>query len=127
MFDVADLLTSSDDDNSLGYTAIMASLSSSDYEDITDSEEKNEIGDEHLEPSKTEQKTPLMPHKKDKGGKQTSKERRKMTNKGALPIFFHTWSYDKNGILKKRRKPTWKVKARKKFKGYYITTTIQRI
>ena len=120
-FDKVDLQTNSDDDNSLGYTEIMESLTNSDYEDSTDSEaDSNAVGDHNSQPlKKTDQKPTPMPAKKDKGWPPKGKVLPKKSNKDAPPIFFHTWYYDKNGALKKRRNPSWKVTARKKFKGYF--------
>lgn len=34
-------------------------------------------------------------------------------------VFFHTWYTDKKGVFRKRRKPNWKVAARKQFGGYF--------
>ena len=112
MFDKFDLLTSSDDDDSLGYTEIMESMTSSDYEDSPDSEAEKEISDAALHAPKTAyKKPPPAPGPEEEVGWPKPKARPTKANEESR-------FYDRNGDPKKRKKHTWKVTARKKFKGY---------
>lgn len=112
MFDKLYLLTSSDDDDSLGYTEIMESITSSDYEDRPDSEAEKEINDDALHAPKTAyKKPPPASTPEEEVGRPKPRARPKRANEESR-------FYERNGDPKKRKKHNWKVSTRKKFKGY---------
>ena len=51
---------------------------------------------------------------------ETPEAKKAKSDKPVEPVvFFHTWYTDKKGVFRKRRKPNWKVAARKQFGGYF--------